>query len=379
MIALTPSFQPRVVRKNKAERLGMLFHIKPSLIVARPWWEGGSNGKNFKNRLTDANLKDNKHSLRLSKQSQKKIRTAIDWLVAAASPKTITCSETGQQFSFKINFITLTLPAFGSHITVNNFYKELVHPFLAYCRKYFKLNNYVWKIELQDNGNPHLHLTSDTYIHWKRIRSCWNRILLRKQVLPLYTAKHAHLSFADYLSLYPVSKLVSLQQRQQAYDYGVSTNWADPNTTDVHAVKGLKDIAAYLCKYMAKDLVKINTLLNDDLSETKTMRFRSWGCNQELSSMRSITVAIGKTEFSSGAEALYSGGFKGSIIEGNSEYMGRKNVIAQLFYIKPQHWVTSLKGVLQDAFYKAQATLQKSFLKPLDKLLSPVPEIALSL
>ena len=303
MIALTRSFQPRVVRQNKAEHLGMLFHIKPSLIVARPWWEGGSNGKNFKDRDTDANLKDNKHSLRLSKQSQKKVRTAIDWLVAAASPKTITCSETGKQFQFKINFITLTLPAFGSAITVNNFYKELVHPFLAYCRKYFNLNNYVWKIELQANGNPHLHLTSDTYIHWKKIRSCWNRILLRKQVLPLYTAKHAGLSFEQYLHMYPVSKLVSYAKRQQAYNYGVQTNWSDPNTTDVHAVKQIEDIGAYLCKYMAKDLVKINSILNDDISKSKTLRFRSWGCNLELSRMRSITVEVGKTDFSSGAKS----------------------------------------------------------------------------
>ena len=41
------------------------------------------------------------------------------------------------------------------------------------------------------------------------------------------------------------------------FEYGKKTNWSDPNTTDIHSVYKINNLAAYLSKYMAKVGIKV--------------------------------------------------------------------------------------------------------------------------
>lgn len=55
-----------------------------------------------------------------------------------------------------------------------------------------------------------------------------------------------------------------------AYNYGVKTAWQDPNSTDIHGLYKIKNVPAYISKYMSK-------------SETnKELKGRLWGCSDNL-------------------------------------------------------------------------------------------------
>ena len=64
----------------------------------------------------------------------------------------------------------------------------------------------------------------------------------------------------------------SLEQQGKAYDNGMRTNWTNPNTTDIHSVERINDLAAYLIKYMSKKE-----------EGKREIKGKIWGCSQNLS------------------------------------------------------------------------------------------------
>jgi len=344
---------------------GQKFSIKPSYVVSKPMYVCSEELPPRNYEKTNVNLKDNTHGFIMSPQSQKKIRTAIDWLCAAAVEKFVPATSENAAFYFKVNFITLTLPAFCPHINHVNFYKELVHPFLVYARKYFALNNYVWKMELQKNGNPHLHLTTDTYIHWRKIRSCWNRILKRKQCLDIYRDKHFGIKFEKYLELYPPTDLVDVAKSYERWQYGNKTNWEDPNTTDVHATKNINNIAAYLCKYMAKNMTDNKDLFNVGTDNNSIGRFRMWSCNKELSAMFVTSMEIYICDIAPEDGSILDYRIASKPIFSKPNAYGEIKKIAEVFYIKDHQWGKIVKGKLYDKFVSVKKQLRLSYVKPL--------------
>src|SRR5690606_15700456 len=185
-------------------------------------------------------------------KASRRLSNAVNWLIASAKNKYIFDKESGKKFTFKINFITLTLPTTDHNISDHYFKSKLLHNFINTCRYKHDLKNYVWKVETQENGNIHAHFTTDTFIHWKDLRDIWNRILIKHGVMESYTKKHKSIDFDEYVFLYGSRKNSDLKKLRKAYDFGVSTNWESPNTTDVHAVHKVKDIASYIATYMSK-------------------------------------------------------------------------------------------------------------------------------
>lgn len=154
-----------------------------------------------------------------SRKSRARMRTALDVLIYTARYKTVFVKATGEHFRYKINFITLTLPAQQEHAD-KEIIKTIFSPFMeAWARRSPGLL-YVYKIEVQDNGNLHFHVVSNTFYHYEKLRADWNR----------YTEKLGYLSRASV---------------------------ENPNSTDVHALSNKGDIANYLTSYMSKkDLYK---------------------------------------------------------------------------------------------------------------------------
>ena len=76
-------------------------------------------------------------------------------------------------FKFRLTFITLTLSSRQQH-TDTEIKEKLLHPFLDYMIKTYKLKFYVWKAERQRNQNLHFHLIFDKYINYAIIRDRWN-------------------------------------------------------------------------------------------------------------------------------------------------------------------------------------------------------------
>lgn len=165
------------------------------------------------------NLKDNTHDGVISMKGRKRLEKAIAWLLYYAKVKYVTDHETGKKFHFKINFITLTLPATQVH-SDPEITNRCLGNFLEVCKKEVNLTNYIWRAEAQANGNIHYHLVTDCFIHYNNIRKWWNQSVELLGYVSAFEFKWKH---------------------------------RNPKTEDVHSVKHVNRLSSYLSKYMAKE------------------------------------------------------------------------------------------------------------------------------
>lgn len=156
---------------------------------------------------------------KLTECAKKRLKRAITLITAIAQPKTATVFKTGREFKFKLNFITLTLPAMQGEITDKQIIRDGLRLWLMKMKDTEKLKSYVWRAERQKNGNLHFHIITDTYIQYDRIRDSWNQTLNRFGFIDKFYDKYGH---------------------------------RHPNSTDVHAIKNVKNLAGYFIKYMTK-------------------------------------------------------------------------------------------------------------------------------
>lgn len=314
-------------------------HINPTYAVCIPQRSGRGGTKTLERIKNEENLKNNQHRGQMSRKATRRITNAVNWLVASAKNKWIFDKTSGKRFTFRVNFITLTLPTLDHGVTDHHFKSVLLHNFINTCRYKYDLKNYVWKVETQANGNIHAHFTTDTFIHWKDIRNVWNRILEKKGVIDMYRAKHEKLSFDDYAALYDPTGTKDSDQLRSAFAQGCSASWSDPNTTDVHSVHKVKDIASYLAKYMGK---------SDD--DRRAVKGRLWGCSTNLSETNKLTMELADTRDFKVLEDLHNSGIKYKPIMSKPNAFGETFEIGSLFLYKLSDWGKNIKGKLLDLF-----------------------------
>jgi hypothetical protein len=154
---------------------------------------------------------------RKDNRSISRLRNAIYFLMITSPFHRVYCKKEKRHFTFKLNFITLTLSAEQQH---DDYYikNKMLDVFLKWMKRK-GANNYVWRAETQANGRIHFHITTNCYIHWRSIRDKWNSIQQVHSYLNTY--------FDTFHSL-------------------------DPNSTDVKAVKNEGKAIRYIAKYMGK-------------------------------------------------------------------------------------------------------------------------------
>jgi hypothetical protein len=116
-------------------------------------------------------------------------------------------------------FATLTLSAKQIHCD-KVIKREMLNHFLIEMKRQFLTNNYLWKAEPQENGNIHFHILLDKYIPWEDLRFIWNKAQERLGYISEFEKKYGH---------------------------------RDPNSTDIHALYEVRNVHAYIMKYMKKD------------------------------------------------------------------------------------------------------------------------------
>lgn len=161
-----------------------------------------------------------------SLQTRRKIRTVIDWMTILCPIQYVYSKELNKTFYFRLGFITLTLPSPQKHKD-SYLNKYLLQPFIRKIKAKYKVNHYIWKAETQGNGNIHWHFIVNKFIHYKLIRHQWN-ILLNK------------LNYFDQTKF--------------------SNSIFEANTTDVHSVYKVKNLGAYLSKYLSKTKTLSNSV-----------------------------------------------------------------------------------------------------------------------
>ncbi len=208
-----------------------------------------------------------------------------------------------------IAFVTLTLPSsqiksYSMHY-IKHYHsdKEIkskcFNQFLTEIKENKGVKDFVWVAEKQINGNIHFHLLIDKNIDKNYIRTLWNRIINKLGYVDRYAEKMRKLTFEDYKKLRSKEKK-SDEQLLKSFQYGIDTNWLDPNSTDIARLKKVQNIGAYISKYMTKGYGhsegKIKKYVAElsskyDLSDVAikmmyTIEGRIWQCSRNVSRSR---------------------------------------------------------------------------------------------
>ena len=198
----------------------------------------------------------------MSIQSAKKLRTALNWMVYLSNEKQTYVKEIGRTIKFRLSFITLTLPASQIHSDQEIKDRCLV-PFLQWLRDSAKVKKYVWKAEIQKNGNIHFHITIDKFIHYKRIRQQWNKNLTTLGYIKRFQAQHNKIS---------------------------------PPSTEIKSVKNVKNLGAYLAAYLAPGNNSRNKKTKPEYN-IRIISGRLWGVSSYLSKLKSLKITEDFPEF----------------------------------------------------------------------------------
>jgi len=206
----------------------LLVYGRKEWLIAPRKKDKGEKLKNFKEKKA--------YSGRTTTLNVKRMKRTLNTLVAIAKPKQVQNPTTGSWYQFRLNFVTLTLPAPQGNVSDKEIKKKVLDVWIKSAKRIFKLRSYFWRAERQKNGNLHFHFCTDTYIPYDKLQDSWNERLNRLGFIDTFEAKHGH---------------------------------RHPNSTDVHAVKHVNDLASYLVKYMTKDFVT-----EKDIRMITGMKFR---------------------------------------------------------------------------------------------------------
>jgi hypothetical protein len=193
----------------------------------------------------------------VSIQAKRKISKAIEYLVTTSTEKKVKEKIYGKTITFKCAFVTLTLPSKQAHPDTEIINKCL-NSLLIELTKYHCVKNYIWRAEKQQNGNIHFHILIDKFVAWYELRNRWNRIVNKLGYTDRFKEKHGHKT---------------------------------PNSTDIHSTRKIKNLKAYLAKYLTKQTDSTDNTKCENESKFPPSG-RIWGCNHALSKTRGLNLII---------------------------------------------------------------------------------------
>ena len=241
-------------------------------------------------KQTSGTVKKAFHNFEISQNASKTIKNKVNWLYQLAKAKSIETLSKKQIHSFKMAFITLTLPSQQIHPTAE-ITEKCFHQLLVELKKSYNLINYVWRLEFQKNGNVHYHLATDCYIDYHIIRKNWNRCINKLGYVNEYQKNMKSLSLLDYVNKYQKNGSTDFKTLSERYAKGVLNSWSVPPSVDVKVCTSGKAIGGYISKYFSKDeknKSKCNILDN----ESNSFGLRLWFCSRSLSKLESLSEYV---------------------------------------------------------------------------------------
>jgi len=230
------------------------------------------NDKRKKNAIATLIKQSKSHNNKVSSQAARKINKAITYLLFLANDKKCYSRKSGKEFKFKATFVTLTLSGKQMH-TDNEIKNSLLNQFLVEAKKKWKVSNYIWRAEKQENGNIHFHLLTDKFIPHVELKDTWNRIQEKLGYVSAYRASMKEFFKNGFRIRERLLKHWSEANQRKAYQKGCSTDWASPNSTDIHSLRLISNVTSYLQKYFNKE------------TQTGQSQGRLWGCSTSLSNV----------------------------------------------------------------------------------------------
>lgn len=178
------------------------------------------------------------YSGNLSPGGRKRLLNSLDLMIQRSPPKRILNTESGKFFDFRLNFVTLTLTNSGRVITASEAYQTLLAPWLRYMKQKQGLSDYLWKAELQQNGQIHYHIATNTFLPMRIVRWRWNNLARKERLLDNFAKQYGHFN---------------------------------PPSTEVTSITHVQDAKSYIAKEFAKKQ-----------QNQASVKGKVWDCNVEL-------------------------------------------------------------------------------------------------
>jgi hypothetical protein len=248
IIGIIPRQQKTTLDPMLNKGLPVVQFRNKSLITYYEPTNYGSRGKSLFRQMNLRKNRQNRYSGRMTVGSKKRLERVITLLVQSSKRKWIFNEVTGREQLHQISFITLTIATDEQNLTAKEAYERLLKHFLQWMRRTAGAKTYVWKAELQRRGQIHYHITTPTFVNFQAIRDKWNNLQRQAGLLEGYYRKKGHY---------------------------------DPNSTDVHEVYKLKDVAGYLIKEITKNVQ----------NETATTG-KIWDCSENLKANKYFCVPL---------------------------------------------------------------------------------------
>jgi hypothetical protein len=238
-------------------------------------------------RIKDSNRKTNG---KISMNARRKITKAVDYLLLMSKPQTQISNPRGKEVQFCLAFITLTLPSKQIH-TDNEIKSKCLNQFLIELKTRHHISNYVWRGEKQKNGNIHFHIIVNKFVNWNDLRNRWNRIINKLGYVDRYRENQQAFHSTGFKFRPELSKNWDYEHQLKAYKEGARHDFKNPNSTDVHSIKKIRNLENYVCKYMTKNEDDPNNKTTIDSDHAEQIG-RLWGCNIELSDIKGAQLII---------------------------------------------------------------------------------------
>jgi hypothetical protein len=147
---------------------------------------------------------------------------------------------------------------------------------------------------------------TDTFVNHKLLKDSWNRILQKKGLLEGHFTK-----FGNY----------------------------NPNSTDVHAIVNVNDVAAYVSEYMVKD-----SGLDDDF------KGRIWGCSYSLSDACKCRCELDIYYSEDDYGWTKNDQIKYKEVRTEPDLLGNSKKIADLYFMEEKLWLNVMTGLIKDTY-----------------------------
>lgn len=215
----------------------------------------------------------NYHNGIISKVALRKISRAVDYLVYLVPRRKYYTTADGRSGNYFLSFTTLTLSSKQIH-SDNEIKRDILEPLLNEMRKKWKVSNYIWRAEKQQNGNLHFHIVADRFIWWSDLRDSWNYYQERLGYVTRYREhqKEIHANGFNYRP--ELAPKWNKAAQYKAYKAGLHCDWNSPNSTDIHSLKTITSVRSYICKYITKS------------EQSQDISGRLWGCSYELTNLK---------------------------------------------------------------------------------------------
>ncbi len=235
-------------------------------------------------------LSDRKPHGHVYQIAKRKITKAIDYMLLFASDKKVLSIKTGRKFKFKIAFITLTLPSKQCHPD-NEIKRKCLNSFLIELQKYEKVDKFIWRAEKQKNGSIHFHIIIDKFVHWNQIRNRWNRIVNKLGYVDRYRENMKEFYKNGFQVRNELVQNWSETKQRSAYKRNLETGFNNPNSSDIHSIQKIHNLAHYFVKYLT-DNEKFEQVKAIQGEETFKESGRIWGASRNLQNIKGASIIL---------------------------------------------------------------------------------------